>query len=151
MKSLRVGQMTKLPLEHKGRYTPFRGNMVNTLISSLGAHTFDAVRVLPTQAPWSRRVSSGIEASRRAQIPSSSTEPPVLVLWLNHITQRFYGEPPQTPRANFCREQLPCTGSCPWLLLDFLVTMQPALDPVRPPGPSSRAYLSLHSSEAPQG
>jgi hypothetical protein len=30
MKSLRVGQMTKLPLQHKGRYTPLRGNMVKT-------------------------------------------------------------------------------------------------------------------------
>jgi hypothetical protein len=35
-----------------------------------------------------------------------------------------------------------------WLRLVFLATMRPALDPVRPPGPSSRAYLSLHSSEA---
>jgi hypothetical protein len=35
-------------------------------------------------------------------------------------------------------------------LLAFLATMRPALDPVRPPGPSSRAYLSLHSSEATQ-
>jgi hypothetical protein len=29
--------------------------------------------------------------------------------------------------------------------------MRPALDPIRPPGPSSQAYLSLHSSEATQG
>jgi hypothetical protein len=28
--------------------------------------------------------------------------------------------------------------------------MRPALDPIRPPGPSSRAYLSLHSSKATQ-
>jgi hypothetical protein len=28
--------------------------------------------------------------------------------------------------------------------------MRPALDPVRPPGPSSQAYLSFHSSEATQ-
>jgi hypothetical protein len=34
------------------------------------------------------------------------------------------------------------------LRLAFLATMRPALDPVRPPGPWSRAYLSLYSSEA---
>ena len=28
MMSLQVGQTTKLPLEHKGRYTPLRGKMV---------------------------------------------------------------------------------------------------------------------------
>jgi hypothetical protein len=37
-----------------------------------------------------------------------------------------------------------------WLRLAFLATMRPALDLVRPLGPSSRAYLSLHSSEATQ-
>jgi hypothetical protein len=37
------------------------------------------------------------------------------------------------------------------LRLAFLATMRPALDLVRPPGPSSRAYSSLQSSEAPQG
>jgi hypothetical protein len=36
------------------------------------------------------------------------------------------------------------------LRLAFLATMRPALDPVRPPGPSRRAYLSPHSSEATQ-
>jgi hypothetical protein len=41
--------------------------------------------------------------------------------------------------------------NCTRLRLAFLATMRPTLDPVRPPGPSSRAYLSLHSSEAPQG
>jgi hypothetical protein len=40
--------------------------------------------------------------------------------------------------------------NCTRLRLAFLATTRPALDPVRPPGPSSRAYLSLHSSEATQ-
>jgi hypothetical protein len=51
MKSLRVGQMTMLPLQLKRRYIPLRGNMVRTWIFSSGGHAFVAVRVLPTQAP----------------------------------------------------------------------------------------------------
>jgi hypothetical protein len=117
MKSLRVGQMTKLPLEHKGRYTPLRGNMVKTWISSSGGQAFAAVRVLLTQAPRSRRVSPFIEASRRARISSPPAEPPVLVLWLNQATRWFCGEPPQTPHADSGCEPLPCINSCPWLRL----------------------------------
>jgi hypothetical protein len=52
-----------------------------------------------------------------------------LVLWLNQVTRRFCGEPPQTTRANSGREPLPCTDSCPRLRLAFLATMWPALDP----------------------
>jgi hypothetical protein len=52
-----------------------------------------------------------------------------LVLWLNQVTRRFCGEPPQTPRADSGRELLPCTSSCPRLCLDFFATMRPALDP----------------------
>jgi hypothetical protein len=113
MKSLRVGQMTKLPVEPKRQYTPLRGNMVKTWLSSSGGHTFAAVRVLLTQAPQSHRVSPGIEASRRVRIPSLPAEPLVLVLWLNQVTRRFCGEPSQTPRVDCGRELLPCTGSCP--------------------------------------
>jgi hypothetical protein len=40
--------------------------------------------------------------------------------------------------------------NCTRLRLAFHSTMWPALDSVRPPGPSSWAYLSLHSSEATQ-
>jgi hypothetical protein len=43
--------------------------------------------------------------------------------------RRFYGEPPQTQRADSGREPLPCTGSCPRLRLAFLATMRPAVDP----------------------
>jgi hypothetical protein len=72
-------------------------------------------------------------------------------MWLNQVTLRFSGEPPQTPRADSGREPLPCIGSGRRLHLAFLATMRPALDPRWPPGPSSQAYLSLHSSEALQG
>jgi hypothetical protein len=131
MKSLRVGKMTKLPVE--------RGHAVATL------------HVLPTQAPRSSRVSLDIEASRCARIPSPPTKPLVLILWHNQETRRFSGELPQILHVNSGREPPPCTGYCPRLRLGILATMRPALDPVRPPGLSSRAYLSLHSSEAPQG
>jgi hypothetical protein len=56
------------------------------------------------------------------------TEPLVLVLWLNQVTRRFYGEPPQTPHADFGREPLPCTGSDCRLHLAFLATMRSTLD-----------------------
>jgi hypothetical protein len=56
-------------------------------------------------------MSDGIEAYRRARIPSPPAEPLVLVLWLNQVTQRLSGEPQQTPRADSGREPLPCTGS----------------------------------------
>jgi hypothetical protein len=79
--------------------------------SSSHGHTVVVYRVLPTQALRSRHASAGIEASRRARIPSPPAEPPVLVLWLNQVTQRFSGEPPQTPRAGFGCEPLPCTDS----------------------------------------
>jgi hypothetical protein len=99
-------------------------------------------------------------------------------LWSNRGTQQFSGEPLKTPHASFglitpsiepakpftfgsrtvypvlphsMTWPLPCTGSYLRLRLAFLATMWPALDSVRPLGPSSRAYLSLHSSEVPQG
>jgi hypothetical protein len=76
-----------------------------------------------TQALRSRHASAGIEASLRARIPSPPAEPPVLVLWLNQVTQRFSSEPPQTARANSGCEPLPYTGSH-----RQLVTMRPAVD-----------------------
>jgi hypothetical protein len=128
MEFLWDGQMTKLPIDLEMRYTPLRGNMVNS--SSLHDHAFAAVRVLPTQGLQSRHVSAGIEASRRARILSPPTEPPVLVLWLNQVTRRFCGEPQQTPRLDSGHEPLPCTGSSRRLRLAFLAMMWPALDPV---------------------
>jgi hypothetical protein len=78
-------------------------------------------------------------ASKLLGAPAGS---PVLVLWLNQVTSWFCGEPPQTPCADFGREPLPCTSSSRRLCLTFLATMRPAIDLVRPPGPSSQAYLS---------
>jgi hypothetical protein len=115
-----------------------------------------------TQSLRSRHVSADIEASRRARIPSPPAKPPVLVLWLNQVTRRFSGEPPQTPRADSGREPLPCTDSGRRLHLAFLAIMRPTLDPaghrvprVRPtclstPRRPRKAYTFLaHSSPAP--
>jgi hypothetical protein len=88
-----------------------------------------AYHVLSMQALRSRHASAGIEASRRARIPSPPVETPVLVLWLNQVTLRFSAEPPQTQRADSGCEPLPCTGSDQRLRLAFLATLQPALDP----------------------
>jgi hypothetical protein len=130
--------------------------------SSSHGHTVAADRVLPTQALRSRHASAGIEASRCARIQSPPAEPPVLVLWLNQVTRRFSGEPPQTPRADSGREPLPCTGSGRRLRLAFLATMRPALDPaghwvprVRPTclftlrRPRKAETFGAHSSPAP--
>jgi hypothetical protein len=81
------------------------------------------------QAQRSRNVSTSIEASRHTWIPSPPAEPPVLVVWLDQVTRQFCGEPPQTPRVDFDREPLPCTGFDQRLRLDFLATMRFALNP----------------------
>jgi hypothetical protein len=84
--------------------------------------SLDASLVIPTHV-------LRFETSRRARIPSLPAEPPVLVLWLNQVTRRFCGEPPQTPRADSGREPLPYTGSYPRFRLAFLATMRLALKP----------------------
>jgi hypothetical protein len=83
----------------------------------------------PDATPTIPHVFAGIEASRRARIPSPPVEPAVLVLCLNQVTRRFCGEPPQTSCADFGCEPLPCTGSCLRLRLAFLATMRLAPDP----------------------
>jgi hypothetical protein len=133
---------TKLLLLHNTRiHTPeghFGNSRCSTIRRMLDDRTslsLDASLVIPTRV-------LRFEVSRRARLLSAPAEPPVLVLWLNQVTRRFCGEPPQTPRADSGREPLPCTGSYPRLRLAFLATMRPTLDPVRPPSPSSRAYFS---------
>jgi hypothetical protein len=51
--------------------------------------SLDASLVTPTRVLC-------FEASRHARIPSPPAKPPDLVLWLNQLTRRFCGEPPQT-------------------------------------------------------
>jgi hypothetical protein len=120
----------KLPLLHNTRIHAPEGHFGNSRRSTIermpGDRTslnLDASLAIPTRV-------LRFEASRHARIPSLPAEPPVLVLWLNQVTQRFCGEPPQTPRADSGCEPLPCTVSCSRLRLAFLATMRPALDPV---------------------
>jgi hypothetical protein len=121
---------TKLPLLHNTRIHALKGNFGNSHRSTIGRMPSDRTsRSLDASLAILTRVLR-FEASRRARIPSLPADPPVLVLWLNQLTQRFCGEPLQTPRADSSRHALPCTGSCPRLRHAFLATMRPALDPV---------------------
>jgi hypothetical protein len=77
----------KLPLLHKIRiHTPeghFGNSRCSTIRRMLGNRTslsLDASLAIPTRV-------LRLEASRRAWIPSPPAEPPVLVLWLNQVTQ----------------------------------------------------------------
>jgi hypothetical protein len=129
--------------------------------------TTTATRLASTQVLRSQRVSS---ASKSLDTPGSRLRPPSLQSWLCGSTKeprRFCGEPPQTPRSRCSlhanpTHDLAATSSRldlgfeaqprnhTRLRLAFLATMRPALVLIRPLGPSSRAYLSLHSSEATQ-
>jgi hypothetical protein len=122
-------RMKKLPILHNTRIHTLEGHLVNCRRSTIGrvpdertSLSLDASLATPTRV-------LRFKASRRVRISSPPAEPPVLVLWLNQVTRRFCGEPPQIPHADSSREPLPCTGSCPQLRLAFLATMQPALDP----------------------
>jgi hypothetical protein len=106
--------MTKLPVEHRRRYTP-SGQDGQVVI-----YLHRAATRLPQSASSRRkphhpaacpRTSKhlGIKASRRTQIPFLLAESPVLVLWLSQVTRGLCGEPPQTPRADSGREPLPYT------------------------------------------
>jgi hypothetical protein len=102
-----------LPLFHNTRIHTPKGHFGNSHHSTIGRmpgdHTslsLDASLAIPTCVLC-------FEVSWHTRIPSPPGEPPVLVLWLNHVTRRFCGEPSQTPRADFGREPLPCPDSCP--------------------------------------
>jgi hypothetical protein len=133
-------------------YTPPKGTLGTLIVA---------------QALQSRRVFS---ASKSLDARRSRLRPPSLQFWLCGSTKepgRFCGEPPQTPRTRCSlhanpTHDLAATSSrldlgfeaqprnCSQLRLAFLATMRPVLDLVRPPGPSSRDYMSLHPSEATQ-
>jgi hypothetical protein len=82
------------------------------------------------QSPAIPQVSADIQASRRAKIPSPPTEPSVLVLWLNQVTRRFCGEPPQTSCAGSGREPLPYTAPVHDFVLLFLPPCDSHLTPL---------------------
>jgi hypothetical protein len=110
-------------------HTPSRERWSSSGLPSSGSRVFVAVRVLPTQALQSRRVSPSIDDSRRARITSPPTEPPVLILWLNQETREFCGEPLQTPRANFGVIRYPALAPVDNFVLLFLPPCNPHLIP----------------------
>jgi hypothetical protein len=145
-------------------YTPPKGTLGILVVAPSDGCPATATRLASTQALRSRRVSS---ASKSLDAPKSRIHLPSIQSWLCGSTKqprRFCGEPPQTPRTRCSlhanpTHDLAATSSrldlgfeaqprnCTRLRLAFLATMWPALDLVRQPGLSSRAYLSLHSSE----
>jgi hypothetical protein len=142
---------TKIPLRPKLGYKPTKGTLGICLCSTIGrmpgnrpSRSLDASLAIPTRVLC-------FEASRRARIPSPPAEPPVLVLWLNQVTWPVLWWTATNPA---CRLQLwaatlhrlrSTTSFC------FSCHHAACTWPRWPPGPSSQAYLSLHSSEAPQG
>jgi hypothetical protein len=124
MNSLWWRQMITLPLELKGRYIPLRGNLVRWQ-PRLHRNPCppDTSLAIPPRVPR-------FQASRRARNPYPPAEPPILVFWLNQVTQRFCGEPLQTPCADSSCEPLPYTSSCPWLRFAFLANCGPHLTPL---------------------
>jgi hypothetical protein len=120
---------TKLPQLHNTKIHAPEGHFGNSRHSTIGRMLGDRTSLcLDASLPIPTRVLH-FEASRRARIPYPPSEPTVLVLWLNQVTQRFCGEPPQTPREDSGLEPLPYTGSDRLLHLAFLATMRSALDP----------------------
>jgi hypothetical protein len=146
-------------------YTPPKGTLGILVVAPSNGCPATATRIASTQALRSRHVSS---ASKSLDAPGSRLRPPRLQSWLCGWTKeprQFCGEPSQTPRTrcslhdNLTHDLAAMSSrldlgfeaqprNCTRLRLAFLATMRPALDLIRPPGPSSQAYLSLHSSEA---
>jgi hypothetical protein len=144
-------QKTKISLKPKLGYTPTKGTLAICLCSTIGrmpddrpSRSLGAPLVIPTHVVH-------LEASWHARIPSTPAEPPVLVLWLNQVNRSVLWWTAANPA---CRLRLwattlhrlrSTTSSC------FSCQHGDRTWPHWPPGPSSQAYLSLHSSEAPQG
>jgi hypothetical protein len=112
---------------------------------------FIADRVLPTQALRSRHASTSIEASRYARDPVSARR----ASGLGFVAQPSNATVLWWPATNpVCRlrlwaatlHRLRSTTSS-WFSCHNAARTWPRW----PPGPSSQAYLSLHSPEAPQG
>jgi hypothetical protein len=123
--------------------TSQRENLLNSKITTKDSHT-SLPRTRSHNGPTNRRnkskqvakqktaftavrVPPGIEASRRAQILSPPTEPPVLVLWLSQVTRRFCGELWQTPRVDSGVSRYPALAHVHDFILLFLPPCSPHL------------------------
>jgi hypothetical protein len=122
-------QKTKLPIKPNTRIHAPKGRFGNCHRRTIGWMPGDRTSLsLDASLAIPMRVLR-FKASRRTRIPSPPAEPPVLVLWLNQVSRRFFGESLQNPHADSGREPLPYTGSYPRLRLALLATMRTALDP----------------------
>jgi hypothetical protein len=142
---------TKIPLKPKLGYMPTKGTLGICFCSTIGWMPSDRPsRNLNVSLAIPTRVLCFV-ASQRARILSPPAEPPVLVLWLNQVTRLVFWWTAANP---VCRLRL-WAATLHWIWS----TTSPCFSchhaartwPRWPPGPSSQAYLSLHSSEAPQG
>jgi hypothetical protein len=142
---------TKIPLKCKLGYTPTKGTLGICLVAPSDgmpgdrlSRSLDASLAIPTRVLC-------FEASRHAWIPSLPAEPPVLVLWLNQVSWPVLWWTAANPASRLrlwaatLHRLRSMTSSC------FSCHHVTRTWPRWPPGPSSQAYLSLHSLEAPQG
>jgi hypothetical protein len=86
---------TKLPLLQESKIHTPKGTFGILVIAPSDGCRATAPRLTSTHALRSRHMSCAFELSQGARIPSLHVEPLVLVLWLNQVTRRFWGEPPQ--------------------------------------------------------
>jgi hypothetical protein len=142
---------TKIPLKPKLGYTPTKGTLGISLCSTIGRMPSDrSLCSLDASLAILTRVLR-FEASRHTRIPFLLAKPPVLVLWLNQVTRPVLWWIASNPTCRLrlwaaTLHRLPSTTSpC------FSCHHAARTWPCWPPCPSSQAYLSLHSSEAPQG
>jgi hypothetical protein len=142
---------TKIPLKPKVGYMPTTGTLglclcstIERMLGDRPSRSLDASLAIPTRV-------LRFETSRRARIPSPPAEPSVLVLRLNQVTRPVLWWTAANPA---CRLRLwaatlhrlrSTTSSC------FSCHHAARTWPCWPPGPSSQAYLSLHSSGPLQG
>jgi hypothetical protein len=71
--------------------------------------------------------------------------------WFNQVTWWFCSEPPQTLHASSSLSRYPTPAPVNDFVLLFSCHHAARTWSCQPPGPSSRAYLFLHSSKSPQG
>jgi hypothetical protein len=141
----------KLPLLHKTRIHAPEGHFGNSHHSTIGRMPDDRTSlILDASLEIPTRVLR-CEASRRARILSPPAEPMVLVLWFNRVTRPVLWWTAANPACRLRSWAATLHRLRSMTLSCFSCHHAARTWPRWPPGPSTQAYLSLHSSEAPQG
>jgi hypothetical protein len=123
-------QKMKLPLKPNTRIHAPEGHFVNSRRSTIGRMPGDRTSLSLDASLGIPKHVLHFEASRRARIPSPPAEPPVLDLWLNQLTRQYFGEPPQTPRADSGLSLCPARAHVHDFILLFLPPCGPHLTPL---------------------